>query len=385
MLKRFLVSVIMLLAIQGMIAQTPVTVMESSFKVKANDTVSYFFSFAAGDQIVLDFSETNGLTLKQVEVLELPGVVKYTEHRVGDIENKTISVPKTAVYEFRFLNPTIVGHACDIRIQRIPKNRSTQDFNTGWKWRTLYDTTYVYQTEDSIVGYDSIPYVELKREMVSDELSEQMLADNVVEVKAVGIVKKDNPRDYVKFSLPENRNDDYRTTEVIAWAYWVAVGKNAASVWSKNKASTKSAVKQVAKLVGIASPLAALALGVGVDLLIPDENKVDNVQYALVSTTKDRDAFMKGESYAAYQKGFGTGGYGRIDKANMLQGTHYLCLYNDNYHSSIRVNVKVSAIVETKIYQDARYDRVKVTPRYVPVNRTKMKVNSWQERVPVEL
>lgn len=382
MVKRLCIIALALMGYVCLYAQNPVMVMESSFKVKANDTVSYFFSFAAGDQIVLDFSENNGLTLKQVEVIELPNVVKYNEHRVGDIENKVIAVPKTAVYEFRFSNPTLVGHACDVRIQRIPKNRSTQDFNTSWKWRTMYDTTYVYQTEDSIVGYDSIPYVEVQRELVSDELSEQMLADNVVEVKAVGIVKKDNPRDYVKFALPVNREDENKTTEVVAWAYWVAVGKNAASVWSKNKSLTKSAVKQVAKWVGVASPLAALALGVGVDLLIPDENKVDNVQYALMSSANDCNAFLKGGEYKAYQKGFGTGGYGRIDKANMLQGTHYIGLYNDNYHTSIRVNVKVSAIVETKTYQDVRYERIRVKPRYVPVNRTKMQVRSWQERVP---
>lgn len=369
--------------LQMAFSQSPIVVMESSFKVKAKDSVSYYFSFAAGDQIVLDFEEVNGLELKKIEVVELPCVVKYSDFRVSSVESKTIDVPKTAVYEFKFINPTIVGHACDVRIQRIPKSRQTVDFNTGWKWKTIYDTSYVYQTEDSIVGYDSIPIVENIRELVSDVLSEQVLADNVVEVKAVGLIKKDNPRDVVSFTLPTNKNEELKTSEVVAWAYWVAVGKKAGSVWSKNKDLTKSAVKQVAKFVGMASPLAALALGVGVDLLIPDDNMTDNVEFAVFNNASGKDAFMKGQEYKAYQKGFGTGGYGKIDTKSLCQGKKYICLYNDNYHQSIRVSVKASAIVETKTYEMKRYERLNIKPRYLPVNRTKMIVTSHEERVPV--
>ena len=94
------------------------------------------------------------------------------------------------------------------------------------------------------------------------------------------------------------------------------------TVWSKNKELTKSAVKQVAKFVGIASPLAALALGVGVDLIIPDENSVDNVEYAIFNSPNNKDLFMNGQSYRAYQRGFGTGGYGRIDEPTCPECGH---------------------------------------------------------------
>lgn len=374
-----------LLCLTGLVnAQSPVVVMESSLKVKAKDSVSYYFSFAEGDKIIIDFEEASGLELKQVEVVELPCVVKYSEFRVASIADKVIDVPKTAVYAFNFYNPTIVGHTCYLKIQRVPKNRQTADFNTSWKWKMVYDTSYVYQTEDSIVGYDSIPVVENVKELVSDVLSEEMLVDNVMEVKAVGIIKKDNPRDFVSFTLPVNKTEELKTTEVVAWAYWVAVGKKAGTVWSKNKELTKSAVKQVAKFVGIASPLAALALGIGVDLVIPDDNQTDNVEYAVFNSSGQKDMFMKGEKYNAYQKGFGTGGYGKTDDKKLCQGKKYICLYNDNYHQSIRVSVKVSAIVETKTYEMKRYERLNVTPRYVPVNRTKMVVESHQERVPID-
>ncbi|MCQ2283530.1 MAG: hypothetical protein MJZ57_01370 [Bacteroidales bacterium] len=364
-------------------AQSPVLVMESSFKVKAKDTVCYYFSFAAGDQIILDFYESNGLDLKQIEVVELPYVVKYADFKVSSVEDKVIEVPKTAVYAFKFINPTIVGHTCELKIQRKPKSYATAKFNTSWTWKTVYDTSYVYQTEDSIVGYDSIPIVENVKELVSDEIREQMLLDNMVEVKAKGIVKKDDPRVCLTFTLPANKQEELKTEQVLAWAYWVAVGKNANSVWSKNKDLTKSAVKQVAKFVGIASPLAALALGVGVDLIIPDDNNVDNVEYAVFNTASYKDQFMSGQTYRAYQRGFGTGGYGRIDEPKLCQGKKYICLYNDNMHQRIRVSVKASAIVETKTYKVNRYERYDVRPRYVPVNRTKMVVNSHEERVPV--
>lgn len=381
-MKRLACLLLLLGCLSAISAQEPVVVMESSFKVKAKDSVSYYFSFAAGDKIIFDFEDANGLDFKQIEIIELPQVVKSTSAKVAKVEEKIVNVSKTAVYEFKFSNPTIIGHTCQVKIQRVPRSYATQDFNTAWKWETLYDTSYVHHTEDSIVGLDSVPIVENVKELVSDVLSEQVLLDNVIDVKAKGIVKHDDPRYCLTMRLPDNTDDELKSTEVVAWAYWIAVGKDAASVWSKNKSLTKSAVKQVAKWVGVCSPLAALALGVGVDLVVPDEHKVDNVEYAVFNNASNKTLFMKGEPYKAYQKGFGPGGYGRISDKKLCQGTKYICLYNDNMHQRIRVSVKASAIVETKTYQWSRYERYQVTPRYVPVNRTKMVVKSHQERVP---
>ena len=50
MVKRLCIIALALMGYVCLYAQNPVMVMESSFKVKANDTVSYYFSFAAGDQ-----------------------------------------------------------------------------------------------------------------------------------------------------------------------------------------------------------------------------------------------------------------------------------------------------------------------------------------------
>ena len=68
----------------------------------------------------------------------------------------------------------------------------------------------------------------------------------------------------------------------------------------------------------------------------------------------------------------------------MCQGSYYICLKNENIHDRIDVTVKAIAIIEVKDYEDVVYDRVKVTPRYVTLNKRRMVVNTRDIRVTIE-
>ncbi|MFA0965015.1 hypothetical protein AB9P05_24615 [Roseivirga sp. BDSF3-8] len=124
-------------------AQQPIDLAESTVKVGGLTNEEVYFGFAAGDQIIFNFSEERGKEVKEVEIMELPATSKFMDYKTVKIENKTLTVPRTGIYKFRFKNSAIGGRVCSYKIQRIPANDSTANFNSNVYWKTLYDTTYI--------------------------------------------------------------------------------------------------------------------------------------------------------------------------------------------------------------------------------------------------
>ena len=382
-MKNFSILFCLLLAnVSNIFAQTPITICEQTIKIGAMGEENLFYSFTTGDQILFDFTEINGKELKEIEVVELPSSTKFSTFKATNVDGKKISVNQKAVYQFRFKNGAVSGRICQVKIQRIPESEATARFNTGWKWKTLYDTTYVPYTQDSLVGYDSLWYKETVREEIASRIEEYDLlpGGKPVTVKSTGIAVHDNPRSYVRISLPTNVETPYQTKRVTAWAYWIGVGASAESFFSKNKENLKSAVTGVA---GITNPLAGLALGFATDLIIPSGEQIDPVRYA-ITNQQNMEFFMSGNPYSYYDNGFGKGGSGKFNSKTMCQGSYYICLKNENIHDRIDVTVKAIAIIEVKDYEDVVYDRVKVTPRYVTLNKRRMVVNTRDIRVTIE-
>ena len=369
MKKNVLITVLLLtifaLSTLVLFAVDTIPVVETSLKTKGEEVM--YYGFAKGDKIVIDFTGY----LAEIEVTFLPNTKVYSDKNISEISKKTIYVQKECVCQFKFVTNSSYrkdGHKNRVDnqkliIQRIPKDESTIDFNTGWEWATINDTTYTYYTEDSLVGYDTLKYQERVKEITGKTKEEITLFDNVTTVKSYGIIVHDNPRERIFISLPRNETSEYMTKKVIAWAYWVGVGANATSALSNS--NLKNAVTSA---VGIVSPIGALAAGAIMELGTPKSG--DNVKYAILDP-RNADLFMNGQPYRYMQSGNGPGGYGRFTDENMCQGNWYICLYNDNEHNRINVTVKVSAIVETTAYKYVLYDRKRVTPKYVKVNRVK--------------
>ena len=135
--------------------QQPIDVAELTIKIRSLGSEELFYGFAEGDQIIFNFEELNGKELKEVEIIELPSSSKFMDYKTTKIENKKILVNQKGVYQFKFNNSALVGRICKVKIQRIPKSEEFISFNTNWEWKTLYDTTYVPYTQDSLVGYDT--------------------------------------------------------------------------------------------------------------------------------------------------------------------------------------------------------------------------------------
>jgi hypothetical protein len=128
--------------------QTPVDVIEQTFKIGAlgGEEVLYF-GFAEGDQIIFNFEEVDGKKLKELEITEYPSSSKFLDYKTAKIENKTITVSSEAIYKFRFTSNALSARICKVKIQRIPASEATIKFNTSVLWKTVYDTSYTTEQE----------------------------------------------------------------------------------------------------------------------------------------------------------------------------------------------------------------------------------------------
>lgn len=358
----------------------PVDVAELTLKVGAMKTENLYYGFAKGDQVVFSFEEVKGKGLKEIEITELPGNSKFMDYKASLIQDKKIQVHKKAVYRFKFYNSSMAGRICRIKIQRIPKSEDLVSFNTNWEWKTLYDTTYVPYTEDSLVGYDTLHYKEKVKELVKTELIDDIVIDKNERVGDKSFITPRNSYSYLSFTFPQDKKEPYRVEKTIAWAYWIGVGTEAQAAYKKNVKSFGNVASTAASAFAFATPLAGFAVGVVANLMVPSSG--DNVYYWFLTDYQNAKNFKNGYEFRYFDKGNGIAAYGK--NTDRLKGQFFIGLHNDNNIQDIDVNVKIVVIKEIKTYEDKEYDRQKVTPKYVTLNKQRMVVNTTKIRVNVD-
>ncbi|MGL5891133.1 MAG: hypothetical protein ACRC3B_14685, partial [Bacteroidia bacterium] len=307
-------------------------------------------------KILFSFSETDGKELKEVEITEYPSNSKFSDFKTSKIENKSIAVSRKGVYKFRFYNSAMLGRVCKIKIQRIPASEQTRNFNCAVNWQVKQDTTWNSYVKEELTGYDTTYIPRTRKELVKTILKEEVIFDKIQRVHS--LTNSNGNKTSVFFTLPQNKISLYQPSKVISWAYWVGVGAEAQNSWNQD-------VRAIGKLAkGVASyttPLGALAVGAITELMIP--NLGEDVSYS-IADEYNRDLFHKDLEYRVWDSGKGVAGYRKFTDQGLMQGTYFVLLSNDNNFQGIDANVKVSAIVETKYFEDKAYNEVKLTPRY---------------------
>ena len=143
-------------------------------------------------------------------------------------------------------------------------------------------------------------------------------------------------------------DNPYRKTEVISWAYSIAVG-GSGQMWYKN-AQSKTAARSVAStamsagfVTGGTGALAVLAIEGFSAFSNPPEG--DNVKFSLETN-------INGMTHVL-QQGNSVTATGRV--TDFRQGGFSLRLENDNLMDGINVDVKVVAVSITTTFKDEYY------------------------------
>jgi len=332
-------------------------VTEQTIRLGGNKEETLNFGFAAGDKIILSFEVLEQKDIREIEVLEYPNTSKFSDYKTKKVE-KTIIVNSQNAYVFRIKNSGLGKRVCKIKIQRIPASEATKHFNTTVRWETKQETTYKTYTKDVIVSYDTTYIPRTKRVLVKTELSEDMIINKTERVHSKGNLDNRSYK-YLQVTLPQNEITTYKTKEIKSWAYWIGVGKEAQEAWKQNVNTFTNIAQGAATILG-GGPLTGLAIGTISNLAIP--TKGEDVAYCFIPDYNNAQLFMSRQRFMQFDHGKGVAAYGKNN--NLLYGTFFVGLENDNQLLGIDVNVKISILWETKKYKDESYTETKIHPRY---------------------
>ncbi|MES2485336.1 MAG: hypothetical protein V4581_05215 [Bacteroidota bacterium] len=354
------------LLFSGLCFGQKITVAELNIKLEGNTAEEVMYGFASGDRIILTM-EATGSPFGEVKVLQYPNEVPVYSGIAVKEEKKEFVVLNTSVYVFKFRNVATGKRALNVTIQRVPKNSDAKGFNTAVKWTTVQDTVFTIEMAQVLAGYDTLHTQKIRRVVVSEKKYEEVVLDKSQRIAAKSSFGE--TKTTVAFTLPVNSVTADESKKVVAWAYWVGVGKESNEFWKQNRKMIVGAVQGAASY--FTTPLGGIAAGAVTNLMLPVNG--EDVAYVLVNEANSK-LFMSDKAYKFYDDGKGIAAYKRFTEANLLQGKFVVGLANDNYVQPIDVNVKVSAIIEHIKYKDEKYTDTAITPHYEakPVKRAQV-------------
>ncbi len=367
----------MLLAFWNSYGQERISITEATLRLTFEETKEMFYSFAEGDEIILNLSMVRGKHIKEVEIIELPNNSIFLEFKAKKIENKRIKIRNKGMYKFRFYSSSITNRICKFSIDRIPESIETTSFNTNWKWLTVKDTIYTPYQIDSLIGYKTTVYQETIRELKSEKLEEIMLFEKSQTVHSY--YNENISKSYLKVELPIINSTFLREENILAWSYWIGVGQESQEAYSKNVHSATKSLGNLANLY-YQTPLAGIALGAISNLVTPQIG--EDIEYYFIPDFQNVQNFYNNQSFLQFDMGKGRAAYGRND--SLKEGTFYIGLSNDNLLKSIEVNVKVLVVKKVKVYENVVYNRQKKEPEYVTLNKIRRNIIETKIRVPIE-
>lgn len=386
-----ILSFVILLTIQGFSQTETVDVAQITLKVGAGKTKELYYGFAKGDQIVFNFEEVKGKPLKEIEIIELPTNSKFMDYKASSIVDKKFKVNKKAVYKFSFRNSSLAGRICRINIQRTPQSAELSNFNTDWQWKTLYDTTYVPFTEDSLTGYETIKTPYTKKELVKiDTIYKEVLSAerNLVQIHSRGNLKAcfRNSESCTKYK--EKIVYPINTESLITW---IGIGQESRQQYlNLTKTITKIAVKGATTAYSggtslLISGLTDKATSQAINSLPTSKNEVDiyftdeqNANFWFTDYNNKINTYS-GLSFPTQVKF-----YKKFNKSQIGKGSMYICLKNNSYSVPVEVSIGVVAVVINKIYENKNYIREEQNPIYKTLYKKKMVVKDTKIRINAE-
>jgi hypothetical protein len=315
--------------------QEPIDVAETTLKIAALGEEVFYYGFAEGDKMILNFREVKGKELKEFEIIELPSSSKFMDYKTKKIENKVLTITRTGIYKFRLSNSAITGRICQLKIQRIPASEATKNFNTSVYWKTTYDTTYTIEQEKYLIRADT---------------SVVNLTDQVAKVHSQGNLNGNKTT--VSFTLPPN---------TVAWSYYIGVDQDGQKAFdAAAKQLSRFAGPIVSKIPGY-GPLASLALG-GTSYISSIQSGED-IDY-FITDELNMGLFMKGQPINSIKKGKVVNDFSRM--LNPRRGEYFVCLYNDNMITGVMVTVKITAIAVAEQWGKRDIKRMQVKSAEMP-------------------
>jgi hypothetical protein len=301
------------------------------------------YGFAAGDEIIIDFTTDNKKGSQIIEVMEYgSNSIVYSNNQFQTLDGVRIKVTKSNVYKFEFATNHMFDRQCKVSLKRIPAADSTKNFNCNVAWRTIYDTTFTV--------------VEEKRKVSSkyEPVTLQAPIDMFVNSGSNATLLGGKSRIDIPIMLPEN---------TISWYYSFAATRNKNAVQA-----TKSTMKLFSGLTRVIDQTGSLAFGINALTQPPGADYCD----IYLLDAANRASFLNKEDGKWRYASEGS-------RSNLMSGivqvrncctsnNFFLGIKNPNSTYGIAVMVEVVAIVEKAEYETVQVKKpTAVNKKMVPV------------------
>lgn len=357
----------------ALVAQVPVADLTIRIGAKSEEVI--YYGFAPGDKVFLTVQMVEGKNIKELEVSEYPGNVKYKAYEVETVAGRTFDIDRKSILQFRFVNnDALKGRVCRLLIHRVPIRTEVVPFNTSVILKEVFDTTYVSVTKEIDRGGDTWQVEKTRKVLASVDTAVVQVANRTERVNSITKLQGSSASE-VCFELPKNTklpdaNNPYQESEVVSWAYTITVGESGQKWFQEaNVKATAKTVTSAAMKIGMVSTgygaLAMLAIE-GVSMFTSPPSG-ENVQYETYT--------MEGEERKVLDAGNSVASSKRI--TDYRQGRFCILLRNDNLMDGINVDLNVVAIVVNKNYKDETYLVTETGPR-------RQKVTVQEQRVEVK-
>ncbi len=382
---------LLFIVVNNVKSQDFIDVVETTFKVGMMGEEEFYYGFAEGDVLVFNFEEKEGKELKEIEIIELPSSTKFADFKSSSVIDKRIKIQNTGVYKFRFNNGSVKPRICTLKLQRIPANEETKNFNTNWEWKTKFDTIITPYNEDVVVGYDTIRTPYTKSEFIRTDTLYQEIQSNENEIWV-------HSGGNVSACLGKSASC---TKQLITLKYhpetdvlliWVGVGQETRESYnSLSKELASTAVKTYASYLSGGSNLLVTSFldelsNEAIENLPTSKNTLD-IFLANNSTAKqwfnDYQTDMYDYAYKDLAYKSRTNLKITLDKSleQIVPNEMTLCLKNNSKLIGTEAFIQVVGIRYVKIYEDKEYIEITTKPKYETVTKQKVEVKSSQIRV----
>ncbi len=333
-MKNVCTSVLLLLS-SILSGQTPVEVWKGAVKISSVSEEQLYFGFAGGDKLLFDFQEIAGRELKEFEITEWPQSSKFIEYNTNKINRKQISIPRTAIYQFRLTNRSISERVCRLQIWRIPGSASPKKFNTSVEWKTAYDTTYIPSIEKYLMRKDTSIF------------NREVLVTVNAQTNTYG------PRQFPDFDLPEN---------TVSWSYYIGVNQQGQQAFQDATQKLSQTASPLLTRIPGYGPLAALALS-GIPYFTQLQ-KGEDITYYIIDGANAMLARQQ-QPFQFYRSNKVINDFAAMKAP--LAGKYYFYLYNDNSTTGLDVIIKVAAIVVTERWAERPVQKMNRQTKKIPV------------------
>jgi hypothetical protein len=268
--------------------------IETNFTVKNGSSESFYFGLAKGDKISFS-SDASGSSIKKMEFSAYPDSEIFREDNMDSIQFKTIDIPQTGIYYFRFQQWGFLAgrRYCSLSATREAGSEATANFNTTVYWESKTDTVWYEEEEKYLIRIDTFV---------------TQIADQTISLKKNG--KAD--RSLMMFSLPDSLD---------GWAIWIGTGKDA----NTHFANTENQMSSINPIVRKHGLMASLAMNGNASFVTPPGCLP--VSFWVLSAQEEMDKFNGPTIGTLPNKKTACINYSR--STTPMKGISYLGLYNE--------------------------------------------------------